>query len=134
MSHPKIHFPLFAGFYFRDGRVRFMHHGLGGAKILKMDSAKDRSAICQKIIYAMNKVSFHWFLSLLVAALGLGMLSGCTSESLVRVQPWERATLADYTMRPDRDPLTTVMAEHIYFSREAASGGRGVGGSGCGCN
>jgi hypothetical protein len=26
------------------------------------------------------------------------------------------------------------MIEHVYFSREAASGGKGVGGSGCGCN
>jgi hypothetical protein len=37
-------------------------------------------------------------------------------------------------MRSDRDPLATAMSEHIYFSRETASGGRGVGGSGCGCN
>jgi hypothetical protein len=57
------------------------------------------------------------------------ILSGCTT-----VQPWERAALADYKMRPDRDPLMTVMTEHIFFSREAAAGGRGVGGSGCGCN
>lgn len=56
---------------------------------------------------------------------------GCSS---VRVQPWERATLADYTMRPDRDPLAIAAAEHTYFSRESATGGRGVGGSGCGCN
>lgn len=68
---------------------------------------------------------------LAVAALSLG---GCASPSLVRVQPWERAALADYTMRPDRDPLHTALAEHIYFSRESATGGRGVGGSGCGCN
>lgn len=59
------------------------------------------------------------------------LFSGCTS---VNVQPWERATLASYAMRPDRDPLGTAMSEHIYFSRETASGGRGVGGSGCGCN
>jgi hypothetical protein len=52
----------------------------------------------------------------------------------VRVQPWERATLADYTMRPDRDPLATAMDEHVFISRETAAGGRGVGGSGCGCN
>jgi hypothetical protein len=57
------------------------------------------------------------------------LFSGCTT-----VHPWERATLADYTMRPDRDPLHNTMFEHIYFSREASSGGRGVGGSGCGCN
>lgn len=62
-------------------------------------------------------------------------LSGCASRTeLVRVRPWQRATLADYTMRPDRDPLHTAMAEHVYFSRETATGGRGVGGSGCGCN
>jgi hypothetical protein len=72
--------------------------------------------------------------ALLLAALGLTVFGGCTSAKLVRVQPWERATLADYTMRPDRDPLATTMSEHIYFSRESASGGRGVGGSGCGCN
>jgi len=72
--------------------------------------------------------------ALLLAALGLTVFGGCTSAKLVRVQPWERATLADYTMRPDRDPLATTMNEHIYFSRESASGGRGVGGSGCGCN
>jgi hypothetical protein len=37
-------------------------------------------------------------------------------------------------MRPDRDPAGTALAEHVYFSRESATGGRGVGGSGCGCN
>jgi hypothetical protein len=53
---------------------------------------------------------------------------------MVRVKPWERAGLADYTMNPGRDPLATAMSEHVYFSRETATGGRGVGGSGCGCN
>lgn len=52
----------------------------------------------------------------------------------VNVKPWERGTLADYTMRPDRDPLTAALGEHMWFSREAASGGAGVGGGGCGCN
>jgi hypothetical protein len=66
------------------------------------------------------------FLALAAAS---SLWSGCTN-----VQPWERATMADYSMRPDRDPLATAMSEHIYFSREASSGGRGVGGSGCGCN
>jgi len=69
---------------------------------------------------------------LLMVIMVLG--SGCTSTTLVRVKPWERGTLSDYSMRPDRDPLYTSMTEHIYFSREAATGGRGVGGSGCGCN
>lgn len=63
-----------------------------------------------------------------LGALGLG---GCAS---VKVQPWERGTLSDYSMRPDRDPLDVAMSEHIFFSRESVGGGRGVGGSGCGCN
>jgi hypothetical protein len=50
------------------------------------------------------------------------------------VQPWEKGLLADYTMRADRDSMHDAMSEHIYFSREASSGGRGVGASGCGCN
>ena len=67
---------------------------------------------------------------LILAALTV-LFSGC---AVVHVKPWERSALADYTMRPDRDPLHNTMFEHIYFSREASSGGRGVGGSGCGCN
>ena len=57
------------------------------------------------------------------------LLSGCA-----HVNPWERGALADNVMRADRDPLGNMMAEHMWFSREAAAGGRGVGGGGCGCN
>jgi len=42
--------------------------------------------------------------------------------------------MADYLMREDRDPLADSLAEHVYFTREAASGGGNVGGGGCGCN
>lgn len=71
---------------------------------------------------------------ILLGSLLAALLGGCAGTHLARVQPWQRATLADYTMRSDRDPLATAMAEHVYFSRESATGGRGVGGSGCGCN
>lgn len=54
---------------------------------------------------------------------------GCT-----HVNPWERGALADPIMRADADPLHNMLAEHMWFSREAAAGGRGVGGGGCGCN
>jgi len=63
-----------------------------------------------------------------LAAMALA-LTGCQS-----VQPWQRKTLADYTMRGGRDPLGQSQADHIFFSREMAAGGRGVGGGGCGCN
>jgi predicted aminopeptidase len=65
----------------------------------------------------------------IVPALALAALTGCEN-----VKPWQRKALADYTMRADRDPLAIMQEEHIYFSREAATGGRGVGGGGCGCN
>lgn len=61
-------------------------------------------------------------------------LFGAAGCSTVRVQPWERAALSDYTMRSERDSLASTSTDHTYFSREAAHGGRGVGGSGCGCN
>jgi len=62
-------------------------------------------------------------------AVVVGSLTGCDT-----VKPWQRKTLADYTMRGDRDPMGDGLADHIFFSREMASGGKGVGGGGCGCN
>lgn len=70
-----------------------------------------------------------WHIKLGFAAIGLAALTGCQN-----VSPWQRGTLADYTMRADRDPVGEAQAEHIFFSREMASGGKGVGGGGCGCN
>ena len=66
-----------------------------------------------------------WVLVLLLGLAG----TGCNT-----VKPWQRGQLADPLMRPDRDPLGLALAEHVFFSREAAMGGRGVGGGGCGCN
>ena len=68
----------------------------------------------------------------LKCALTLALLvlaTGCT-----HVAPWERGRLAQYGMRADRDPLQDAGMEHVYFSREAAVGGRSIGGGGCGCN
>jgi hypothetical protein len=69
-----------------------------------------------------------------LAALALAVASMFLQGCATGVQPWQRANLADYTMRADRDPLSGAMADHIYFSREASTDGRGVGGGGCGCN
>jgi hypothetical protein len=66
---------------------------------------------------------------LLVLSCVLSAVAGCEN-----VKPWKRGTLSDYTMRSDRDPIGQAQDEHIFFSREAASGGRSVGGGGCGCN
>ncbi|KPJ94181.1 MAG: hypothetical protein AMJ55_06805 [Gammaproteobacteria bacterium SG8_15] len=55
--------------------------------------------------------------------------SGCA-----QIKPWERDILAQDKMKLDPSPVETALDEHIYFSKEAASGGQGVGGGGCGCN
>jgi hypothetical protein len=66
-------------------------------------------------------------------ALGLIFLTlhGCAS---VGVQPWEREVLARDDMQLDANALDTAFDDHIYFSKEGTSGGRGFGGGGCGCN
>ena len=50
------------------------------------------------------------------------------------VKPWERGVLARESMRLDADLLTLAFDDHVYFSKEASSGGRSFGGGGCGCN
>jgi hypothetical protein len=54
--------------------------------------------------------------------------------SCAGVQPWERDVLARPEMSLDNAPLDAAIDDHIYFSKEASSGGRGFGGGGCGCN
>jgi len=59
------------------------------------------------------------------------LLSACSS---LGVQPWERGILAKPEMALDAEPLDIAIDDHIYFSKEASSGGRGFAGGGCGCN
>jgi len=59
------------------------------------------------------------------------LITGCSSMG---VEPWERNNLAKPEMALDSDPLTSALDDHIYFSKEASSGGRSFGGGGCGCN
>lgn len=73
----------------------------------------------------LNWLQLYAFIILLVA------LSACSS---LGVQPWERGILAQKKMQLDPYPLDSYLDEHIYYSKESSSGGRGVGGGGCGCN
>ena len=59
------------------------------------------------------------------------LLTGCSSMG---VEPWERDLLAKDSMQLVPDYFDNFYDEHIYFSKEASSGGQGVGGGGCGCN
>jgi hypothetical protein len=67
----------------------------------------------------------------IVTVILLVMLAGCSSMG---VEPWERDLLAKKSMQLSPDFFDNFYDEHIYFSKEASSGGQGVGGGGCGCN
>lgn len=58
-------------------------------------------------------------------------LAGC---STLGVPPWERDLLAKPSMQLSTSPVIEALDDHIYFSKEAATGGRSFGGGGCGCN
>jgi hypothetical protein len=58
------------------------------------------------------------------------LLSGCVTG----VRPWERELLARRDMAWDTDPLEAQRRNHVYWSKEAALGGGGSVGGGCGCN
>jgi len=49
-------------------------------------------------------------------------------------KPWEKGELAKPAMQFDANRLEARYQEHVYQSKEAATGGYGVGGGGCGCN
>ncbi len=58
-------------------------------------------------------------------------MSGCAN---LGVEPWERDLLAKKEMSLTASPIDAALDDHIYFSKEASSGGKGFGGGGCGCN
>ena len=67
-----------------------------------------------------------------VLALIACALAGCASMEPPKA--WEKGNLARPEMQFDYDRLDTKTQQHIYTSKEAATGGYGVGGGGCGCN
>ena len=59
------------------------------------------------------------------------LLASCSG---LGVKPWQRDIHAEAEMTLDADSLDLAVDAHIYFSKEASSGGQGFAGGGCGCN
>ncbi|MDE1939301.1 MAG: DUF4266 domain-containing protein [Alphaproteobacteria bacterium] len=70
--------------------------------------------------------------TVVTACTGLALLCGACSS--IGPKPWEKDLMARKEMLVEPYPLKTAAEEHIYFSKEASSGGRGFAGGGCGCN
>jgi len=75
--------------------------------------------------------------TVLYACLGL-QLAGCTTINNMATQedvkPWEKDILAQESMQIPKDEMFQYSDDHIFFSKEASTGGNSVGGGGCGCN
>ena len=67
----------------------------------------------------------------LIARVAAAACASCTASG---PRPWERDLMARPEMQLVPYPLQTAADEHVYFSKEASSGGRGFAGGGCGCN
>ncbi len=69
------------------------------------------------------------FKTIFFFAAALLLLGGCTT-----LQPWEKGEFAREDMQLGAEALDLSLDDHVYFSKEGASGGRSFGGGGCGCN
>lgn len=65
----------------------------------------------------------------ILLALSLVLMLGCA-----KVPVYKRGQLAKPEMSWAPDPLEAAMQKHIYFAKEASSGGAEAAGGGCGCN
>lgn len=77
----------------------------------------------------MKALVRYWLV--FVIGIAVALSAGCAP---VGVKIWERDILAKAEMQPDHNAVDRSVDDHIYFSKEASSGGRGFGGGGCGCN
>jgi hypothetical protein len=78
------------------------------------------------------KVCRNRYVSALVKLILLGVFFGITG--CVRVQPWERGTLAKKEMSMNPNPNLSKFRDHVFNSKESSIGGHTGGGGGCGCN
>ena len=69
---------------------------------------------------------------LAVAALAAATAAALATTGCAGVEPWERDLHARADMQADAHDA--AIDDHIYFSKEASSGGRSFAGGGCGCN
>ena len=69
-------------------------------------------------------------LALITVMVSVTGLSACTSTP---VKVWEKGDLARVDMRWQPDPMESGLRQHVHTAKEAAAGGVGTAGGGCGC-
>ena len=61
----------------------------------------------------------------------LVFMAGCTQ---LGPKAYQKGKLAKPQMQLESNAVDAAYDDHIYFSKEASSGGGSFGGGGCGCN
>jgi len=80
-------------------------------------------------VVLMNKIT------MIITCLSISACSTVQNISISEsVKPWEKDALAEKSMQFPQDDMFSYSDDHIFFSKEASTGGNGVGGGGCGCN
>ena len=74
-----------------------------------------------------------WTIAVRAATAAAFACTLCACASIEPVQPWEKGILAKAEMSFEGDRLEQSFGEHVYASREGASGGNGSSAGGCGC-
>jgi hypothetical protein len=69
------------------------------------------------------------YLTLLALSAVMVLLQGCT-----HVAAYQRGALSKPEMAWNPDHQDATLQKHIYFAKEASSGGAEAAGGGCGCN
>ncbi|WP_082627196.1 DUF4266 domain-containing protein [Colwellia sp. TT2012] len=88
-----------------------------------------QSTVKKSLQLHQHKLTAKFKLVLFVVV--LSNLSACSS---LGVEPWQRDLLAKKSMALTSSSIDAALDDHIYFSKEASSGGKSFGGGGCGCN
>lgn len=78
-----------------------------------------------------NKTKLKARVNVILLSVCVLSLSACSN---LGVEPWERDLLAKKKMALTSSPVDAALDDHIYFSKEASTGGKSFGGGGCGCN
>ncbi len=69
--------------------------------------------------------------AMFILAVLSALLSGCAATGgQICIKP----PVASEEMQLDKRLSKGLIDDHVYFSKEASSGGRSFGGGGCGCN
>ena len=74
-----------------------------------------------------TKPNFRRLFAVATLTACVALIAGCAG-----VEPWQRDLHARADMKADAHDA--AIDDHIYFSKEASSGGRSFAGGGCGCN